>query len=59
MRVEEATVVTRWDDLEILRLIGKLQEQYGGGLVWSLHDRDLMDPDGRPQASETSPLAVG
>lgn len=59
MRVEEAAVVTRWDDLEILRLIGKLQEQYGGGPVWSLHGRDLMDPDGRPQASDTSPLAVG
>jgi hypothetical protein len=35
MCVEEATVVTRWDDLEILRLIDKLQEQHGGGSVWS------------------------
>lgn len=43
MRVEEAAVGTRWDDLEILRLIDKFQEQHGGGPVWSVHGRDLMD----------------
>lgn len=41
-------MVTRWDDIEILRLIDKHQEQYGGGPLWGMHGRDLMDELGGP-----------